>query len=68
MARACETAYLAAVAEQLGLGIPLEEVERLAPVLSTLLAECRALYGEGLWLVDPVGAFRPETRVAADER
>ena len=51
---------LAAIARARGFGIPAEELDTLAGVLDSLVAECRQQFNEGLCVVEPVGTFHPE--------
>lgn len=45
------------LAECHGFAIPPQEARRVQAILAPLVKECRASYGEGLDLVEPVGTF-----------
>ncbi len=55
-----------AVARAHGFAIPDNEVQRLQQVLAPLVEACRASYGTGLSLIEPVGTFRLESTATRD--
>ena len=55
-----ESLDLESVSEELGFGIPPEEIKRLSRVLSPLITECRDIFSDDLSMVEPIGTFHPE--------